>query len=263
MHGGQASVLEVEAPAAGEAALGEEHAVGFLRQFDLCRHRERAVVQSRRIALGQCRQRAAVDELLAPCSQARAAHQFGVEAFNAVPVQRQDVGLLRLRPPQLLHLPDLLRMLRGEVVGLAEVFVDVVQLPGGLIHVELFAVRIPRRGTNRGGEPAVLVDATVAEQLEHLATAAILGLRVVEAVQHADAIHGLLRHAVEYARRLDAGGFEDGRRDVGDIGELAAQAPLVLDLRRPGDDQRVARATEVRGDLLGPLERRVHRMGPG
>ena len=38
--------------------------------------------------------------------------------------------------------------------------------------------------------------------------------------------------------------------------------PCVLDAVRPRDHQRVAHAAEVRGDLLAPLERRVHRPGP-
>ena len=42
----------------------------------------------------------------------------------------------------------------------------------------------------------------------------------------------------------------------------AAHAALVLDPRRPRDGQRVPHAAQVRGDLLRPLERRVHRPGP-
>ena len=42
-----------------------------------------------------------------------------------------------------------------------------------------------------------------------------------------------------------------------------AQSALVLDPRRPRDDHRVAGAAEVAGHLLGPLERRVHRVRPG
>ena len=56
--------------------------------------------------------------------------------------------------------------------------------------------------------------------------------------------------------------FEDRRHDVDDVVELGADAALVLDPRGPGDDQAVARAAEVGGDLLGPLERRVHRVRP-
>ena len=44
--------------------------------------------------------------------------------------------------------------------------------------------------------------------------------------------------------------------------ELVADFALRLDPLGPVDDQRVARAAEVAGDLLGPLERGVHRPGP-
>src|SRR6266849_6967422 len=44
--------------------------------------------------------------------------------------------------------------------------------------------------------------------------------------------------------------------------KLRADATLVLDARGPGDDHAVAGTAEVRGNLLGPLERSVHRVGP-
>ncbi len=87
-------------------------------------------------------------------------------------------------------------------------------------------------------------------------------LRVGERVGHAHALDRLLRHAVQHRRRLDADGLEDRRIDVDHVMELRADAALVLDPRRPRDDHAVARAAEVRRDLLGPLERRVHRVRP-
>src|SRR5207244_6086068 len=61
---------------------------------------------------------------------------------------------------------------------------------------------------------------------------------------------------------LYSDGFENGRGDIDDVVELRANTALVLDPRRPGHDQAVARAAKVRGDLLGPLEWCVHRMRP-
>ena len=58
------------------------------------------------------------------------------------------------------------------------------------------------------------------------------------------------------------GGLEDGRRDVDDVVELVADLALGLDAVRPVDDRAVAGAAPVRGDLLGPLVRRVHRVRP-
>src|SRR5450631_33372 len=44
--------------------------------------------------------------------------------------------------------------------------------------------------------------------------------------------------------------------------KLGADAALVLDTRGPGHDHAVPGTAEVRGNLLGPLERRIHRVGP-
>ena len=75
---------------------------------------------------------------------------------------------------------------------------------------------------------------------------------------------GFCCDAVELGRRGDADDLVERRHDVDRCGwNWVAQAALVLDPRRPGDDHRVARAAEVAGDLLGPLERRVHRVRPG
>ena len=58
------------------------------------------------------------------------------------------------------------------------------------------------------------------------------------------------------------GGFEDRRRDVDHVVELAANLPLRLDALRPVHDRAVARAAPVRRHLLGPLVGRVHRVRP-
>ena len=59
-----------------------------------------------------------------------------------------------------------------------------------------------------------------------------------------------------------AGGFEDGRRDVDDVMELAAHLALGLDPVRPVHDRPVARAAPVRRNLLCPLIGRIHRVRP-
>ena len=51
-------------------------------------------------------------------------------------------------------------------------------------------------------------------------------------------------------------------RHVDDVGELGADLALRLDAGGPVHDGAVARAAPVRGDLLGPLVGRVHRVRP-
>ena len=70
-------------------------------------------------------------------------------------------------------------------------------------------------------------------------------------------MHRLLLDAVDRARLRDPGHVEDRRRDVDHVGELRAQDTGVGDALRPPDDHRIARAAEVRADLLAPLERGV------
>ena len=111
----------------------------------------------------------------------------------------------------------------------------------------------------RVGVPAVVIDPAVGDHLEVLGLArrGRIRVRLVEGVGHAHAFDRLLLDAIDHLRRLDTGRFEDRRHDVDDVVELVANAASVLDVARPRDRHALARAAEVRRDLLGPLERRV------
>ena len=111
------------------------------------------------------------------------------------------------------------------------------------------------RGIIHRQPPAVLVHPPVAEVLEVLLGVALGSVRVVERVDEARAVHRLLLDAVDVRRLRDAGRLEDRRADVGDVRELRAQATGSWMPLGPVDDHRVARAAEMRGDLLAPLER--------
>ncbi len=65
---------------------------------------------------------------------------------------------------------------------------------------------------------------------------------VAERIDHAHAFDRLLGHAVEHGRRLDPGGFENGRVNIDDVMELRTDTAHVLDAGGPGDDQAVVRA---------------------
>ena len=114
-----------------------------------------------------------------------------------------------------------------------------------------------------GGPPAVLVDRPVTDDLEVLDGVTLRCVRVLEAVEEARPFHRLLRGPVHDLGLRDTGRFEDRRPDVDAVRELGAQPTGVLDPFRPGDHHAVARAAEVGGNLLAPLEGRVPRPRPG
>ena len=70
-------------------------------------------------------------------------------------------------------------------------------------------------------------------------------------------MHWHLWHAVDLLWLRQARGFEDGRRNIRAMGELTAHTAPVLDVFWPRDHHRITNATESRGHLFSPLERRV------
>ena len=76
-------------------------------------------------------------------------------------------------------------------------------------------------------------------------------------------MQGLLLDPVHMRGRGDAGDLEHGRRDVDHVREVAPHGARVGDRLRVVDHERVARAPEVGGDLLAPVEGAVARPRPG
>ena len=145
---------------------------------------------------------------------------------------------------------------------------DVIELPivpGDRIRGRLGA-QLPREGHGGRGRhhPPVVIDGTIAEHLEVLRSVPGrgVGVRLVPRVHHAHAFDGALLDAVDRIGRRDAGRFEDGRHDVDDVVELAADAAYVVDVAGPGHGHALGRPAIVRCHLLHPLEGRVQRPRP-
>src|SRR5262249_2742375 len=111
--------------------------------------------------------------------------------------------------------------------------------------------------------PSVLIDAAISKDLEILAGAEFGRLGVEQDIQKAAPLHWRLRRAVDAARLGYARRRQDCRRHVDDMRELQSRFPVVTKAGRPAHDHWIAGSTKVAGDLLRPLERRVHGMGPG
>ncbi len=87
---------------------------------------------------------------------------------------------------------------------------------------------------NGASEPAFVVNAAVAEDVEVLGGVVFRGLGISERSQHRNAVHGLLLEAIHLLRLRNVGGFEDRRRHVDEVVELAADFALGLDALGPG-----------------------------
>ena len=255
------AALGVETPAADVRALGDDDALGsLLRHHDLGRDGVRLVLDAQDAVLRQA-SHAAEQNLGLSFDQHRAAGQVRVDSLEQPVVDRQHVVARRFDEPEALQLVELLRHLLGEVLRLAPVLSGVVELPDVIVQRRWLFLR-PRVGVPRHRRPPLMVDATVAEHLEILRLVPLRRLGVVERVEHADAFDRRLRQTVHRKRFGYAGRFENRRSDVDDVAELRANFALGLDALRPVDDGAVAGAAPVRGDLLGPLVRRVHRVRP-
>ena len=157
-------------------------------------------------------------------------------------------------------------LLLGEVVHLGEVLGEIVEFPDGLGGIPLGESRLGvQPGDERAegaGIPAILVNAVAAVVVEILDVFVFRRLGVVEGRRHAHAVNRVLREAVDHLWRLDAEDIVERRGDVVDVVELRARRFVRLDLLRPRNDERIARAAEMGGDELGVAERRAAGPGP-
>ncbi len=167
----------------------------------------------------------------------------------------------RFLQEELLQFLELFGVLRGQIVRRTEVLFDVVQFPF-VFQQGMPRLALPGGAVNGMGQPAVVVDAAVAEDLEVLRLVPVFRFGVVKRVDHAHAFDGRLRRAVDGLGLGQAGRFEDGRRDVDDVVPLRPHLTLGLDSLGPVDDQRIAAAAVGAGDLLRPGEGRVAGHGP-
>src|ERR1700730_9075717 len=110
--------------------------------------------------------------------------------------------------------------------------------------------------------PAVAVDGTRAAKLEVLSRVTVHRLCIVERVGHAFAVHRFLDGTIDNLRRGHTDGFQDGRDDVNEMGELPTPSALVLDARRPGNRDCGA-ATASRGHHFAIAVWAACGVGPG
>ena len=251
---------QVEAVARETPARGQDHPLSaVLGHLDVGGNGVRGVQQEGRVALRQSHHRPCIDELRATGGDVRAR---GDDPRRHRGIQREDLVLLGFLDELLAQLRHLLRMLCGDVVGLAEILGQVVELE----HLVVQRIRVRRSESLPGcavdlgaEQPAIVIQRPLAHHLEVLGLVArrYLCIGGVEGVEEAGALDGRLFDAVDLIGRGDAGGLEDRRHDIDHVDELLAQSSLVLDACRPGHHHVLVDAAEPGSILLEPVERRV------
>ncbi len=259
------ALQKVEAVPSEATAGGDNHT--FSAAFGDCdvrRERVGAIKDHRRIALRQTGHRPGVDELGSPGGDVwpRCDDQRGDRR-----VHWEDLVLFGFFDEELLQLLDLFGVLGGQVLRLAEVLGQVVELED--LVIEWVGVgraeRFPRRAVDLGRKyPALVIQGPLSKHLEVLRLVPRWYHRIlrVESVGEAGTLDGGLFDAVHVLRRGDTGHFQQRRYDVHDVHELLAQGAIVLDAIGPGDAHALADAAEPRSVLLKPREGRVEGPGP-
>ncbi|CAH0300022.1 hypothetical protein ROS9278_04518 [Roseomonas sp. CECT 9278] len=259
------AVLQVQAPAAEAPALREQHAIGAAGgNLDLGGDAVGPVEQvRRRIGLGAAG-RPGIDELPATSGGAGARVDHACQRCH---VERENLVARGFHGEDVAHHAQPVGELAGDAGHLRRVVGQVVEFPLQPVRDVGRARRhrAPGRcGRCRVGEPAIMVDALVAENFEVLGPprGRRIGRGRGEGIGHRGAGHRALRDAVDRLRRLQARRFQDGRHDVDHVVELGSRAAALGDAARPGHRHPVAGAAEVGGHLLGPAIRRAEGPGP-
>src|SRR5271166_5039244 len=158
---------QVKPKAAEPATLRQQHAFcAACWDLHIGRNAVGLVLEIRCTSLRNTDHAGKVGEFGAASSQAGA--KADVESFDLAVVDRQHVIFASFGEEEVLKLAKLLGLLRGEVIGFAEVFFDVVEFPLVIFHRHAGAHDPGKDGGRGGGDPAIVVDGAVAEHFKIL-----------------------------------------------------------------------------------------------
>ncbi len=130
---------------------------------------------------------------------------------------------------------------RGKIVGAAEVFRRVVQLPSVLAE-RTTRFRFPRQLVLDVWRTSHPCKCHGSRELVILDRVRRLRLGVIEGVEHAHPLHGLLRKSIDHRGLRQAYRLQHGRGDVVDVVVLTAYLASRLDPLRPGNDRAIGDA---------------------
>ena len=121
----------------------------------------------------------------------------------------------RLFHEEVLKFFQLRRILGGQIIGFAEIFGHVIEFPY-VLRERWERHHQPRDGVPGAGNPAIVIDAAITKHLEVLSSVRLLGLGIVEGIDHRSSIERSLRPSHSRFWERQTGRFQNRRRNVGD-----------------------------------------------
>src|SRR5262249_12358673 len=193
---GGLAILYQQGPAAVAASYCCQHAVRApLWDRNLGGNRPRLVFEVRRRTLRDTDHSRKVDELAAASGEARPNCWIGARCEAGI--KRVDIVLPCLDIERVLELLELVRKFFGQIVCLAEILVDVVELPLEVVGAGFRSDRHPWQAERRRARhPAILVNGPIPKHLEILGAVLCRRRSIVEGIDEAHAVYRLLLHTV-------------------------------------------------------------------
>src|SRR5213079_2630831 len=141
-------------------------------------------------------------------------------------------------------------------MGLAEILGYMIKFPS-ILGERRKRHHQPGNRMARAPHPAIVIDAAITKHFEILNGVRLLGLRIVEGINHRGPIKRPLCCPVHAPGERQAGSLQYSRGNIRDMSELGADFSLGFNPRRPMYNYTVRSSAIVRCDLFGPLERSV------
>src|SRR5206468_384104 len=110
--------------------------------------------------------------------------------------------------------------------------------------------------------PAIMVNGAVTKHLEVLRRMAVLGFRIIKGINHRRSIERKLLRAIDDLWKRQTDGLEHSWSYIYYMAKLRPDLTLGFDSFWPMHYHSVPRASPMRSNLLGPLERSVQSMRP-
>src|SRR5213594_3628886 len=112
------------------------------------------------------------------------------------------------------------------------------------------------------GYPAIMINGAVTKHLKVFGRMAVLGFGIIEGINHGRSVERKLVGAIHHFWKRQTHRFKYSRSNIHHVTKLRPDLTFGFDTFGPMHYHSVARASPMRRNLLGPLERSIQSMRP-